>query len=335
MQTLRLPNACLSRLPELDALPLLELDIHGNRLISLEGLPITLKKLDCSFNCILGDGLTQPLPNLEILILHHNKINFFDNEEFVQFFPRLKILDFSYNCLKHTPFLQYTNIEELYLSENRLHTIVGLPRDLKKLIADTNNISMVQSRLPPLLEIIDLGYNYLHFAGLPMCWPEGLRELHLDRNEIEKFPRNLPDSLEVLTLNENNLTELPSKLPQHLRYLTVNSNRIQYVPMYTQRFTVFLISNNCLTQRSFNIQTQLFTADRNWNEDKHTHSQRIIKQCWKRYCLTLRLRHLLRTNRYKQELFEISMSPERCYQIDSLDPIWFRKGQHHIHTGHH
>jgi Leucine-rich repeat (LRR) protein len=334
MQTLRLPNACLRRLPEIDTLPLEELDIHGNRLLALEGLPPTLKKLDCSWNNILGDGLSQPLPNLQHLILHHNKINIFDNEEFVQCFPQLKILDFSNNSLKHTSFLQNTSIEEIYLAQNRLHTLTGLPRTLKKVVADTNSITMIQSKLPPLLESIHLGYNYLQFAGLPLNWPAGLRELHLDRNEIDRFPRNLPDSLQVLTLNENKLKELPVNLPQNLKYLTVNSNRIRHCPPYSKRFTVFLISNNCLTEAVI-VSSQVITSDTNWNEEIHTVSQKKIKQCWKRYCLTLRLRHLLRTNRMKQELFEISMMPERCEQIDAIDPIWFRKNQHHIRTGLH
>lgn len=337
MQSLRLANACLAEIPDLTMFRIEELDIQGNRLFAIEGLPPMLKTLNCSHNSILGDGLSQPLLSLEDLDIQHNRINIFDNEEFVQNFPSLKRLNISHNSLKHTSFLLETQIEEVYLSQNRLLLISGLPQTLKKLIADTNKISMVQSKLPPLLEQIDLPYNELRFAGLPMAWPSNLRELHLDHNAIEKFPRKLPDSLEILTLSENRITHLPEVLPESLQILIVSSNRIRFLPSYKnhKRFKVLLINNNCLTHATAEANSVVFSDNKCWNLEKHHDAQKHIRKSWRRYVLGLRLRHIYRTKQLQTELFSISMMPDRWQQIDTYDPIWFRKHSRHNHTDLH
>jgi Leucine-rich repeat (LRR) protein len=172
---------------------------------------------------------------------------------------------------------------------------------------------------------MDVAYNYLRFAGLPLNWPSTLRELHLDHNSIEKFPRKLPDSLEILSLNHNRITELPSTLPSSLHSFAASHNRIHFLPNYKhhKRFTVFLIDNNCLTEIPKDTISRIFSAEENWNEQEHQDAQKTIKQCWKRYLLGLRLRQYCRTQRTKEELFMVSMMPERWEQIDTLDPIWF------------
>jgi hypothetical protein len=78
----------------------------------------------------------------------------------------------------------------------------------------------------------------------------------------------------------------------------------------------------------------VFSAENNWNTSEHSIAQTILKRCWKRYVITLRLRHVLRTQKYKEELFMVSMMPERWEQVDTIDPVWFRKGRDHIRTGH-
>lgn len=323
---LRLRNSCLRTLPDLSHVRVETIDIQGNRLTSLENLPISLTSLNGSHNSLLGDGIYFPFPSLKTLIISHNRVNIFDDDEFLFCFPSLDSLDISYNCVHNTGFLRNTSIREVTLSHNRLHLVTGLPQTLTKLVADTNEITMVQSKLPPALDTVELSYNLLRFAGLPLNWPPTLRELHLSHNRIEKFPRKLPESLEVLTLSHNELTELPPVLPASLQYVILSSNRIQYLPSYKnhRKFSVFLINDNCLVEIPAELNATVVQADDNWNEETHHRAQRSIKQCWKRYVLTLRLRHLIRTHRVQGELFMVSMMPERWDQVDVIDPVWFR-----------
>jgi len=337
MLTLSLTNACLTELPDITAIPFQSLNLKGNRFQSLENLPITLKDLDISCNSLHSEGLHQPLIHLERLQASHNYFCFITTDEFVLLFPSLKTLDMSFNHLQTVGFLRDSSVEELNITHNRLHLLSALPLTLKRLIADTNKINMIQSKLPPTLELLDVAYNSLRFAGLPLSWPMTLKELHLDRNRIEKFPRKLPDSLEVLTLSENNLTELPRTLPQNLHTLIASSNKIRFLPTYKshKKFQIFILNNNCLTDVPREFNATVFTAHENWNQSDHTIAQTIIKRCWKRYVITLRLRHLYRTQKYKEELFMVSMMPERWEQVDVLDPVWFRKPPSHSRTDRH
>jgi Leucine-rich repeat (LRR) protein len=336
MTQLSLRNSCIRVSPDLSRFLLEDIDLQGNRLTSLENLPLSVKTLNGSHNSLLGDGIFFPFPNLKNLNISHNRVSVYDDDEFLFCFPSLESLDLSYNCLKHTGFLHNSSVIELNVSHNRLHLLSGLPQTLTKLLADTNEISMVQSKLPPGLERLELSYNRLRFAGLPLNWPSTLRELHLTHNSIEKFPRKLPESLEVLTLSENQITELPSTLPASLKYFIVSSNRIRHVPSYRQhtKFSVFLINDNCLTEVPTDINATVFEAENNWNEETHHQAQRSIKQCWKRYVMTLRLRHLVRTKKVQGELFMVSMMPERWDQVDVIDPIWFRKSPCHNRMDH-
>jgi hypothetical protein len=337
MRQLRLPNLGLYSIPNLSPLPYEDIDIHGNHLNTLEDLPLLLKSLNGSYNSLINDSIFFPFPRLESLNLSHNRINIFEGDEFLQCYPSLLIFDISYNCLKETSFLRDSHIERLNVSHNRLQLLSGLPRTLKELIADSNDVRMIQSKLPPTLEQMNLCYNSLRYAGLPLNWPTTLRELHLDKNEIEKFPRKLPDSLEVLTLCGNRLTELPTKLPEALTCLILTSNRIQHVPEYKnhKKFDIFLVNDNCLINIPSYIQATVTGFEENWNQEIHHAAQRIIKKCWKRYVMTLRLRHLVRTRKVQEELFIVSMMPERWEQIDALDPGWFRKIPSHNRTDHH
>ena len=336
MTTVSFQNACLKEVPDLTAIPYEVVNLRGNRLRSLQGLPRTIKELDVSFNSLYSDTLDDPLILLERLSIHHNHLCIPSTGEFLLLYPMLKFLDISCNSLQVVGFLRDSQIEELLVSRNKLHLLSALPLTLKKLVADTNTINMIQSKLPPLLESMDVSYNLLRFAGLPLSWPMALKELHLDHNRIEKFPRKLPDSLEILTLNENRITELPKKLPEQLRVFSVSSNRIRFLPNYKshKKFQVFLINDNCLTEIPQNTHATVFSAEENWTTQDHATAQTILKRCWKRHVITLRLRHIVRTQVYKEELFMVSMMPERWDQVDVLDPVWFRKSQDHNRTGH-
>lgn len=319
---LRLPNARLEQIPILSNLHLRTVDLEGNHLHNLDNLPLSLTSLNVSHNRLIQDGFLLPFPSLETLNASHNNINIYDEDEFVLCFPSLKTLNLSYNCLKNTSFSRGSCIEELNVSHNRMTTVTSLPMTLKSLVADTNQITVVQSKLPPSLESIYLGYNFLRYAGLSLNWPTTLRELHLDHNEIERFPRKLPESLEVLSLCSNRIRELPVRLPASLRVALFSSNRIQHLPSYTKRMAIFLIDDNCITNTLHGDIATVFSAEQNWNTPEYHKAQQTIKRCWKRYVLTLRLRHFKRTTFLRDELFMVSMMPERWQQIDSLSSDW-------------
>lgn len=330
------PNAGLEWIPSLSQLPLEDVALQGNRLWSLEGLPLSIKKLNASDNKLEQEGLFLPFPSLEELNVSQNRLTIFDDDDFVLCFPSLKRLDLSSNSLRHVAFLRHSVVEQLNVSQNRLTLLNGLPQTIQRIVADSNQITMIQSKLPPLLERLDVSYNSLRFAGLPLNWSSSLRELHLNSNCIEKFPRNLPEGLEILTLNKNKLKSIPNDLPSSLKVLCVASNRIQYVPRWKpNRFAFLLLDNNCLTEPVSTAVSIVVSQENNWNEPIHQNSQRKIKQCWKRCVLTLRLRQYKRTRSVKEELFMVSMQPERWMQIDVLDPVWFRKGRRHSRTDHH
>lgn len=327
LRRLRLPNSGLHCMPNLSQLDFDQIDLQGNHLQTLDNLPLLVKSLNASYNSLINDGIFFPFPRLEHLNLSHNRINIFEEDDFLQCYPSLVTLDFSYNCLRQLQFLRDSDVETLIVSHNRLQLVSGLPRTLKEFLADSNEITMIQSRLPPHIEFLDVSYNFLRYSGLPLNWPITLKELHLDKNKIERFPRKLPDSLEVLTLCDNKLTELPAKLPESLTCLIVTSNRIRSLPDYRnhKKFNMFLIDDNCLTETPSHFNATVTAFEGNWQERVHHSAQKILKKCWKRYVMTLRLRHLARTKKVQEELFVVSMMPERWQQVDVIDPVWYRK----------
>lgn len=88
----------------------------------------SLRKLDISGNCIrsLNAQSFKTLTNLEYLNMSNTNTMVFDSRTF-QHHSGLAILDLSYNKLQTIDFrLLSNNVEQLYLSENNLHTIENL-----------------------------------------------------------------------------------------------------------------------------------------------------------------------------------------------------------------
>lgn len=311
-------------LPLMDGLRLEELHLEKNRLTTLEGLPRSLKHLYVCENKITGDGLCYSFPSLESFHVSDNPIRDCDAQTFRECFPSLKVLHFDRCRLRKIEFLRGSHIEELMIQYNPISVLAGIPQRVRILKAYGCGIRMIQSKIPQTIEHLELGSNSLGYAGLPLNWSSCLRELHLDNNFLEKFPRNLPDSLNTLTLNNNKITEIPRKLPESLRILFLNYNRIRKLPDFQghRRFTILLLDDNMLTDMPDSTCSQILSYRRNWSEAIHHRSQQFIRNCWKRHLLRLRLRQYRRTQRIKKELFEISMIPERWRQIDTYDSSW-------------
>ena len=183
---------------------------------------------------------------------------------------------------------------------------------------------MIQSRMPAGLEKLNLSTNLLKFAGLPFHWGTCLRELDLSFNKLQKFPRKLPDTLEILYIQENRIIELPDTLPESLRILIASDNKILTIPSYKhKRLELFVMTHNRLTDLTNGQElATVFIADHNWN--RHVHAvvvNRIIK-LWRRYCLKLRLRSIVRTQRIRNSLLEVAMCPSRLGFFEPIPMGW-------------
>lgn len=323
---LELVEAGLEHIPPLQSLPLEEIHLDGNNLFTLDRLPMTLLCLHASRNKLGLSGILFPFPHLKELSLNENHIRMFEDDDFVSCYPSLQILHLDSNEITQTRFLSNSSLEELSLCDNPIRCLDGLPSTLKKLCICDSDLRMIQSRLPVSLEVAVLARNNLRFAGLPFQWGASLRTLYLESNRISKFPRNLPGTLEFLNLSDNFLEEIPDTLPKNLKILWLYKNRLRTLPVFSKnRFESLWLDNNCLIMLpDESVSPKSFSCRKNWNEEKHHKAQCSIKKCWKRYVLSLRLRHYKRTQKTKEELFIVSMMPERWEQVDTIDPSWYK-----------
>lgn len=317
---LSLASTSLKEIPDIEQIPIHTLDVNSNYLRNLHHLPRSLRILHASHNQLSSDTVLVYLPHLETLNVKSNHIRFLeDADEFHECFPSLKNLYIEMNSLKHIHFTEHTRLETLHVDHNHITVLFHIPRTIKYLSAYANMIGLVQSRLPDSLITLNLSMNNLRYAGLPFYWGKNLIKLDLHYNCIEEFPRNLPDTLEILLINNNRIAELPKYLPENLKILNMNNNRIRSIPSYKKKnIQIALFNHNHIVQTEGHTWSKYFLFEDNWCSQKYHMAQKVIVPCWKRYRLCIRLRHFARTNRIKQELFELSMIPERCYQLDTL-----------------
>ncbi|XP_017461204.1 PREDICTED: leucine-rich repeats and immunoglobulin-like domains protein sma-10 [Rhagoletis zephyria] len=132
-------NNQLTSLNITDKLSVRELDLHGNRLESLEDLVgmLNLQRLDVSRNQLQSlrtshSPLYLPLPNLVHLNLASNQLQNQTLESFLVL-QKLTHLDLGFNHLLHLDqrlFEPLVNLEKFYIEGNRLHTF-----DYEQLVA--------------------------------------------------------------------------------------------------------------------------------------------------------------------------------------------------------
>jgi len=309
------------------------LNLSHNRLTSLnaDAFPRGLKHLDLGGNMLWSDSLPNMFPDtLEVLNLRKNP---FSTLREIQMYPsHLKQLHLHQTNLDTLEGFDCDSIERLLLHHTNLKILMNLPRRLLHLEAYSCRIRLLPNRLPTNLRILDVSRNDIRFAGLPRYWGESLEELYLSENNLERFPIHLPDSLRILHLSMNKLTEIPETLPHHLEILCVNDNQLRKLPLKTRSKPLRFVnvSRNQLTQNVFDENIRLRWAvvlqdDDNWNEWPHKRSAPKIQKRWRLYRMKKRLRAWRRVANYKDELFQVSMMPERVWQIDDLSPEWRRQ----------
>ncbi len=301
------------------------INLNQNHLrhISWDHLPISLKIFSASRNELKHIDMDMPFPSLETLLLNKNFLRSFRIEVVLN---SLQTLDISQNWLGDLQFLQHLpNVKHLNLSYNDFEVLEYLPRHLETLVASHCKLKMIQNKLPSTLKELNLSYNALKQGSLPRSWGS-LEKLTLCFNQLKKFPKYLPDTLKHLNLVSNQIEDLPSKLPSSLQMLNVSQNRIRFIPSSWNRLHILKIDSNQLTQ-DFTNQTPSwithFWAENNWNLPEHHSKQSLVKQCWKRYLLKKRLRHIYRSRHIYNELLMVTLHPDHILQTDVFSPGWF------------
>jgi len=173
-------------------------------------------------NIILKEINKIGLKNLKYLNLSHinyNNIYLYINILEKCYFPKLEVLNLSFNRISDIKILEKVNFKELIdldLSQNYIYNINALEnvnfKNLKELFLNNNNISDIQvlERVKfDKLKLLNLGYNNISDINiLEKVNFKDLETLFLDNNKIsniEVFENSKLINLERLELTNNNI----------------------------------------------------------------------------------------------------------------------------------
>jgi hypothetical protein len=135
---------------------------------------------------------------------------------------------------------------------NKLTQIPRLDCHVLKIDARKNMITVLPDVWPPTIEVLDLGFNYIHeSAFLDMVFPPALKELWLNSNLLFHFPANLPSSLEFLSIENNRILEIfADQIPKQIEIFFCSACGIKILPPLNQfeRLTKLDLGYNNLTE---------------------------------------------------------------------------------------
>jgi Leucine-rich repeat (LRR) protein len=103
---------------------------------------------------------------------------------------------------------------------------------IKELFVDYNQISLLwPEAFPPNLERFDAAFNFITSDGLPNVWPDSIRDINIDYNNIcdTDDVSSWPLALESLKMSNNPLKKIPRHLPQSLRRLRLRNTSVQII----------------------------------------------------------------------------------------------------------
>ncbi|ODV94800.1 hypothetical protein PACTADRAFT_20400, partial [Pachysolen tannophilus NRRL Y-2460] len=171
---------------------------------------------------------------IEELDFYDNRINHISKH--INEFPNLKILDLSFNKIKHIKNLKnLENLENLYLVQNKIETI----ENLEKLIKLTS---------------LELGGNKIKKISENLNYLTNLQELWLGKNRIYEL-ENLDNlrNLKILSIQANRITKLKnlSKLI-NLEELYISNNGIETLEGLEncEKLTIIDITSNKIKKLS-------------------------------------------------------------------------------------
>lgn len=336
LPTMKFTRCLLHDLLDLSQTTQKELDYTRNSISSLDVslLPRGLEVLILDQNLLRSDSFPPRLPDtLQTLSVRENSIR--NLRELEEFPSGCKIIHLDMNPLETLQGLPDT-VEVLTTDRTHLDRVERLPKQLQFWTSKSCDLQMLPSRLPTQLRVLHLSGNCLKYAGLPRFWGNALEELYLDRNELTRMPQNLPASLRILNVANNSIQQVQAPLPENLEVFCAVYNRIQDVgPVVPRKKPIVLVDVRCnlltesLPEKNVAIRSKWATTileDHNWSTPTHIANKSIIVKAWRRYRLRSRLHSSSNTWKQmrilKEELFIVSMCPDRCHQIDTLSPEW-------------
>lgn len=103
-------------------------------------------------------------------------------------------------------------------------------QEIDRCFFNNNDIHVIHEQfLPPNVREVSFYGNCIHKYGLPDRWPETLRIISLERNDISNTNETIvwPAELEVLSLDDNPLHEQPKNLPENLDLLSMSYTKLK------------------------------------------------------------------------------------------------------------
>ncbi len=152
------------------------------------------------------------------------------------------------------------NLEELYLTENRLNllpTSFGSLTKLKKVDLSDNHLIDLPNEIGNLISLKELHLNHNIIKNLPISISKlkNLEILSVWGNQLNNLPinANKMDSLRVLGISFNQLEEIPEILSEfpNLEVLDLSNNKIKVLPVnmdYWKSLKTLWLNNNPLNK---------------------------------------------------------------------------------------
>ena len=234
-------NSLMEKIPSGIPDSVVELDISGNRVTQLTGLPPNLRVLTFKNNYVqdlsgIPDGVTE-------IYCHYNPMTQINT--LTKLPPSLRVLACCYCELTELPRIPKTvtrlacignpelpelpelppNLIDLVCSECSLVELPELADSLTVLWCGSNRLKMLPDMAPSSL--VELRCESNQLTVLPEL-PQGLTKLVCENNSLIRLP-DLPPGLELLSCENNQLTTLP-ELPNGLTHLNSSANRLVVFP---------------------------------------------------------------------------------------------------------
>ena len=235
----------------------------------------------CGFCPRVPHGLPANLTWLHLLAFQSTSLTSYALNAYRQLID-LRLSDNVLSDVPPSTFKRLHHLRRIYLSGNRLTEVPQVPRSVRVLhvqgnnisrlpvlymphmqdfVADRNNIDKIEWRVfkfAPSLSLLSLADNRLELLDLVHVL--ALQVLNVERNRLVQFPR-LPLGVVAIYLDWNQIVELPELILYELEELHLAHNAISYVSnttfLYTPKLRLLDLSQNPLTAVSHDALTVL------------------------------------------------------------------------------